>query len=93
MEEPSQFSLAQTTQSLTCSIMERPHSGLDYCLKMLLACFRKRMSDLDYLSADADFLAVTVGRREHVPPVDQCAAALVLDAAVDLKRPKELEST
>ena len=46
MEEPSQFSVGQTQHSLTCSIMEKPHTGLEDCLKMLLSCFRKRMSDL-----------------------------------------------
>ena len=40
----SQFSMGQTGLSLTCSIMEKPHTGLDDCLKMLLSCFRKRMS-------------------------------------------------
>ena len=45
MEEPSQFSMGQTAQSLTCSIMEKPRTGLDGCLRMLQACFRKRMSD------------------------------------------------
>ena len=44
MEEPIQFSLGQTAQSLTCSNMEKPHTGLDDCLKMLLACSRKMMS-------------------------------------------------
>ena len=44
MEEPSQFYVGQTTQSLTCSIMEKPHRGLDDCLRMLLPCFRIRMS-------------------------------------------------
>ena len=29
MEVPGQFSLGQTVQSLTCSIMENPHTGLD----------------------------------------------------------------
>ena len=29
MEEPSQFSVGQTAQSLTCSITEKPHTGLD----------------------------------------------------------------
>ena len=29
VEEPSQFSVGQTAQSLTCSIMEKPHTGLD----------------------------------------------------------------
>ena len=28
-------------QSLSCSIMEKPHTGLDDCLNMLLSCFRK----------------------------------------------------
>ena len=49
MEEPSQFSVGQTAQSLTCSIMEKPLAGLDDCLDMLLSCFRKRMSGLDVL--------------------------------------------
>ena len=42
MEEPSQFSVAQTAQSLTCSIMEKPRTGLDDCLIILLPCFKKR---------------------------------------------------
>ena len=37
MEKPSQFSMGQTVQSLTCFIMEKPHTGLDDCLNMLLA--------------------------------------------------------
>ena len=44
MEEPSQFSVNQTAQSLTCSIIEKPHTGLDDCLNMLLSCFRARNS-------------------------------------------------
>ena len=44
MEEPSQFSMGQTAQSLACSIVEKPHAGLDDCLRMLQACFTKRMS-------------------------------------------------
>ena len=44
MEGPSLFSVGQTAQSLTCSIMEKPHAGLDDCLRMLQACFRKRIS-------------------------------------------------
>ena len=48
MEEPSQFSMGQTAQSLTCSITEKPHTGLDDCLNMLLSCFRKRMSGTWY---------------------------------------------
>ena len=43
-EEPSQFSVSQTAQSPTCSIMEKPHTGLDECLRMLQACFRRMMS-------------------------------------------------
>ena len=39
-EEPSQFSMGQTAQSLTCSIMEKPHTGLDECPRILLSCFR-----------------------------------------------------
>ena len=45
MEEPSQFSEGQTAHSLTCSIMEKPHTGLDDYPKILLSSFRKRMSD------------------------------------------------
>ena len=43
-EEPSKFSLGQTAQSLTCSIMEKPHTGLDECQRILLSCFRARNS-------------------------------------------------
>ena len=43
-EGPSQFSMGQIAQSLTCSIMEKPHTELDDCLRMLQACCRKRMS-------------------------------------------------
>ena len=45
MEEPCQFSVCQTALSLTCYIMEKPHTRLDDCLRMLQACFRKRTSD------------------------------------------------
>ena len=44
MEEPIQFSVGQTAQRRTCSIMEKPHTELDKCLRMLLSCFIKRMS-------------------------------------------------
>ena len=40
----SQASSSCTVQSLTCSIIEKQHTGLDDCLNVLLACFRKRMS-------------------------------------------------
>ena len=44
MEEPSQFSLGQTAHSLIGFIVDKPHTGLDDSLNMLLECFRKRMS-------------------------------------------------
>ena len=44
-EEPSQFSMGQTAQSLTCFIMENHDTGLDKCLRILLSCFRARNSD------------------------------------------------
>ena len=47
MEEPSQFSVGQTAQSLTCSIMENPHTGLDDYLNVLMACFRATMFATD----------------------------------------------
>ena len=37
--------MGQTAQSLTCSIMEKPHTGLDECPRILLSCFRARNSD------------------------------------------------
>ena len=43
-EEPSQFFMGQTAQSLICSIMEKPRAGLDECSRILLACFRARNS-------------------------------------------------
>ena len=36
--------MGQTAHSLTCSIMEKPHTGLDDCLRILLSCFRARNS-------------------------------------------------
>ena len=48
MEELSQFSVDQTAQSLPCSILEIPHAGLDGCLRMLQACFRKQMFGAAY---------------------------------------------
>ena len=44
MKEPSQFSVGKTAQRKTYPITEKPHSGLDDCLNMLLACLRQRMS-------------------------------------------------
>ena len=43
-EEPSQFSMVQTAQSLTSSITEKPYTGLDDCPRILLSCFRARNS-------------------------------------------------
>ena len=36
--------MGQTAQSLTCSIMEKPHTGLGECPRILLLCFRARNS-------------------------------------------------
>ena len=43
-EEPSQFSMGQTAQGLTCSIMEKPLTWLEESLRILLSCFRARNS-------------------------------------------------
>ena len=45
IEEPSWFSVGQTAESLTSSIMDKPHTGLDDSLRILLSCFREKMSD------------------------------------------------
>ena len=37
-DEPSHFSMGQTVQSRTSSITEKPLTGLDGCLKILLSC-------------------------------------------------------
>ena len=37
MEDPSQFALGQTAKSVTCSINEKPLTGLSDCLKILLS--------------------------------------------------------
>ena len=36
--------MGQTAQSLTCSITEKPHTGLDECPGILLSCFSARNS-------------------------------------------------
>ena len=46
VRELSRFSVGQIVLSLTCSFTEKPHTGLDEYLNMLLWCFRKRMSAL-----------------------------------------------
>ena len=56
MEGPSQFSKGQTAQGLTCSIMEKPLTGLVDCLRMLQACFRKE--DVCSRSGGQSFLSV-----------------------------------
>ena len=43
-EEPSQFPMGQTAQSLTCLIMEKPRTELDECLRILLSRFRAKNS-------------------------------------------------
>ena len=54
--------LGQTAQILTCSIMKKPHTGLDDRMNILLSCFRKRMSDRDRVRA--------TGRRGPAVPVE-----------------------
>ena len=34
-------------QCLTCSVMEKPHTGLDECKRIILSCFRARNSVQD----------------------------------------------
>ena len=43
-EESSWYSMGQTAQSITCSNMEKPHTGLDECPRILLSCNRARNS-------------------------------------------------
>ena len=72
MEEPSQFSVSQTAQSLTgSSIKEKPQTGLDECTRILLSCFRKERSVVK--------LALPVESRHgvhHEPEVPDGAALL-----------------
>ena len=56
--------MGQTVHSLTSSIMEKPHTGLDGCLRMLLSCFRKILSVPVAGVAECEFL---VHPREVVP--------------------------
>ena len=44
LEVPSQFSMGQTVQSLTCSIWRNHIQGWMTDLNMLLSCFREKMS-------------------------------------------------
>ena len=43
----SQASSPWAKQHLTCSIMEKPHTGLDDCPRILLSCFRARNSGVN----------------------------------------------
>ena len=61
-EEPSQFSMGQTAPSLTCSIMEQPHTGLDECPRILLSCFRARNSETGLELADTQVAQGQTGR-------------------------------
>ena len=73
---------ALTAQSLTCSSMEKPHTRLDECPRILLSCFRARNSDahleLAVLPEAAVVLELEPGR--HVPLRDA-----LLDLADDLQ--------
>ena len=56
--------MGQTAHNLTCSIMEKPHAGLEECLIILLSCFRARNSAADDDEDDDDPLAsLTENRR------------------------------
>ena len=56
LEVPSQFSMGQTVQSLTCSIMEKPHTGWMTDLNRLLWCFREKMSGLSAMNISREHL-------------------------------------
>ena len=43
-EEQTQFSMGQTAQSLTYSIMVKQHTRLDECPTIILLCFKARSS-------------------------------------------------
>ena len=66
MEETSQFSMGQAAQGLTCSIMEKQHTGLYDCLRLLQACFRKGMSACDPLGGGGLGLAQQKQQRPKV---------------------------
>ena len=64
MEEPSQFSVGQTAQSLTCSIMDKPHTGLDDSenaagmLKKKDVCFPVRLTSVHKTESDSRLRAL-----------------------------------
>ena len=57
-EESSQFFIGQIAQSITCSIMEKLHTGLDECHRTLLSCFKARNS-----ATQSHFLLFVVAER------------------------------
>ena len=75
MEEPSQFSVGQTAQSLSCSVMEKPHTGWDDCLVILLSCFRKRMSGFQCQSTSSDALHLLICPGPPIPRARDRGAA------------------
>ena len=77
-ERAKQVLLAQPAQSITCSIMEKPRTGLDECLRMLQACLRKRMSAADVSPSASAFLyflpVERIARRTLKPITYYCNA-------------------
>ena len=84
-EEPSQFSIGETAQSLTCPIMENPHTGVDECPRILLSCFRSRNSGgalfhavaaacPNLVKVTSDLSSRAVRQRER--PADQCVKSV-----------------
>ena len=71
-EEPSQISMGQTSQSLTCSIMEKPRTGFDEFPRILLSCLRARNSQLhliDSISSCLDFSAYVSSSSSLLQPL------------------------
>ena len=79
-EEPSQLSMGQTEQSLPCSIMEKPHTGLDERPRILLSCFRAGNSTRPSLPR----------RSAHGPPLPSCPTPALAQRLWQMKarRPK-----
>ena len=68
-EEPTQLSMGQTAHSLACSMIKKPHTGLDECPRILLSCFRARIPGGIHLRPDCSFLAPAA--RSLARPVPQ----------------------
>ena len=89
-EEPSQFSMGQTAQSLTCFIIEKPNTGLDECPRILLSCFRARSS----VAAALFFHFESGTRRRLTPAIRRCrsltpsVAVLSCPATCGIRRPQ-----